>query len=110
MSNWYDRKGAKHQAVTAGKADGAKKLRKVHPDEASAQRAALAEQYRFKRAPPTLDMKLALGRADAIPEARLKASGYKNQIEAAAWLIMEATHRLDKAGGFTTDVNMETAP
>jgi len=28
----------------------------------------------------------------------------------AAWLITEVMHRLDKAGGFTTDVKMETAP
>jgi len=27
-----------------------------------------------------------------------------------AWLITEVMHGLDKAGGFTTDVKMETAP
>lgn len=93
-----------------GKADGAKKLRKIHPDEASAKRAALAERDRLKRAPATFDMKLALGRADAIPEIRVKVSGYKDEIDATTWLISEATHRLDKAGGFVTEVKMETAP
>lgn len=53
-----------------GKADGAKKLRKVYPDEASARRAALAERDRLKRAPATLDLKLAFGRPDAYPECR----------------------------------------
>lgn len=109
-ASWHDKKGAKRQTITVGKADGAKKLRKVHADEAAAKRAATAERDRLKRAPETLDMKLALGRADAIPEARVKVSGYKDQIDAATWLIAEVTHRLDKAGGFTTDVKMETAP
>ena len=109
-ASWHDKKGAKRQTITVGKADGAKKLRKVHADEAAAKRAATAERDRLKRAPETLDMKLALGRADAIPEARVKVSGYKDQIDAATWLIAEVTHRLDKAGGFTTDMKMETAP
>jgi phage protein D len=39
----------------------------------------------------------------------VKVTGYKAQIDAATWLIAEVTHRLDKAGGFTTDVKMETA-
>ena len=109
-ASWHDKKGAKRQAFTVGKEDGAKKLRKVYPDEASAKRAAIAERDRLKRAPATFDMKLALGRADAIPEARVTVSGYKDEIDAATWLISEVTHRLDKAGGFTTDVRMETAP
>ena len=109
-ASWHDKKGAKRKTFTVGKEDGAKKLRKVYPDEASAKRAALAERDRLKRAPATMDVKLALGRADAMPEARVKVSGYKDEIDATTWLISEVTHRLDKAGGFTTDVKMETAP
>ncbi|MES2173280.1 MAG: contractile injection system protein, VgrG/Pvc8 family [Pseudomonadota bacterium] len=109
-ASWHDKKGAKRQTFTVGKADGAKKLRKIHPDEASAKRAALAERDRLKRAPATFDMKLALGRADAIPEARVMVSGYKDEIDATTWLISEVTHRLDKTGGFNTDVKMEIAP
>ena len=109
-ASWHDRKGATRKNVTVGKDDGAKKLRKVYPDEASARRAATAERDRLKRAPETLDLKLALGQANAIPEARVKVAGYKAQIDAATWLIAEVTHRLDKAGGFRTDVKMETAP
>lgn len=109
-ASWHDKKGAKRQTVTVGKAEGAKKLRKVHADEASAKRAALAERDRLKRTPATFDMKLALGRADAIPEARVKVSGYKDVIDAATWLISEVTHRLDKSGGFTTALKMEVAP
>lgn len=109
-ASWHDRKGARRKTVTVGKADGAKKLRKVYPDEASARRAAIAERDRLKRAPAMLDVKLALGRPDAYPEARAMASGFKDEIDATTWLIAEVTHRLDNSGGFGTDLRMETAP
>ena len=109
-ASWHDRKGAKKQTITVGKEDGAKKLRKTYPDAASARRAAQAERDRLKRAPATLDLKLALGRPDAAPESRVKVSGYKSEIDATTWLIAEVTHRLDKGGGFTTDIRLETAP
>jgi phage protein D len=107
---WHDKKAAKRKTVTVGKTDGAKKLRKVHPDEASAKRAAAAERERLKRAPATFDMKLALGRADLIPEARAKVIGFKDVIDGTTWLVSEVSHRLDKGVGFTTDLKMETAP
>ncbi|WP_231923209.1 hypothetical protein [Sphingobium cloacae] len=55
-------------------------------------------------------MKLALGRPDAYPEARVTVTGFKPEIDAATWLITEVTHRLDKGGGFGTDLKMEMAP
>ena len=109
-AQWHDRKGAKRKTVTAGTADGAKKLRKVYPDEASARRAATAENARLKRAPATFDIRLALGRPDAFPEARVTVAGYKKEIDGTTWLISEVTHRVDTSGGFTTDLRMETAP
>ncbi|QDC38392.1 contractile injection system protein, VgrG/Pvc8 family [Sphingobium fuliginis] len=109
-ASWHDKKGAKRQTFTVGKEDGAKKLRKVYSDEASAKRAAIAERDRIKRAPATFDMKLALGRPDAFPETRVKASGFKDEIDATTWLIAEVTHRLDNSGGYATDLRMETAP
>ncbi|WP_176597334.1 MULTISPECIES: contractile injection system protein, VgrG/Pvc8 family [Sphingobium] len=109
-ASWHDKKGAKRKSFTVGKEDGAKKLRKVYPDEASAKRAAIAERDRIKRAPATFDMKLALGRPDAFPETRVKASGFKDEIDATTWLIAEVTHMLDNSGGYGTDLKMETAP
>lgn len=109
-ASWHDRKAAKKHTVTEGKADGAKKLRKVYPDEASAKRAAKAEQRRLQRAPATFNITLALGRADAYPEARATVAGFKPEIDATTWLISEVSHRLDKSGGFRTELKMETAP
>ena len=109
-ASWHDKGAAKRKTVTVGEGDDAKKLRKVYPDEASAKRAANAERDRLKRAPATLDINLPLGRADAMPEARVTVSGYKAQIDATAWLITEVTHRLDKSGGYQGSLRMETAP
>jgi phage protein D len=109
-ASWHDRKGAKRKTVTVGQADGAKKLRKVWPDETSARRAAHAEHSRLQRAPATLDIELALGRADAYPECRVTASGFKQEIDATTWLITEVTHRLDNRDGFRTGLKLETAP
>lgn len=109
-ASWHDKKAAQRKTTTVGKADGAKKLRKVYPDEASARRAAAAESARLKRTPATFDMKLALGRPDAYPETRVSVVGFKDVIDAATWLISEVTHRLDKGGGYRTDLRMESAP
>jgi phage protein D len=109
-AHWHDRKAARRQSITVGRPGGgkaAKTLRKVYPDEASAQRAAKAEHTRLKRAPATLDIRLALGRPDAIPETRVTVTGFKPEIDATPWLITETTHRLDNAGGFITELKME---
>lgn len=109
-ASWHNRKAAKKQTVTEGPSQGAKKLRKVYPDEASARRAAQAEQRRLQRAPATLDINLALGRADAYPEARVAVTGFKAEIDGTTWLISEVSHRLDKGDGFRTTLKMETVP
>ncbi|HUD90229.1 contractile injection system protein, VgrG/Pvc8 family [Sphingobium sp.] len=106
-ASWHDRKAAKRQTVTMGKAEGAKKLRKVYPDKASAERAAAAETSRLQRAPATFDMTLALGRPDVYPEARAEVVGFKMGIDGTTWLVSEVSHRLDKGGGLRTDLRLE---
>jgi hypothetical protein len=106
-ASWHDRKAAKRQTVTVGEKDGAKRLRKTFADEVSAHRAATAEQARLKRAPATLDMRLALGRADIYVDLRARVTGIKAGID-GTWLISEVTHNLDNGGGFTTALEMET--
>ncbi|MBB6191496.1 hypothetical protein FHS51_001723 [Sphingobium wenxiniae] len=109
-ASWHDKGAAKRKSTTVGKKDGAKKLRKIYADEDSARRAASAENDRLKRAPATLDLKLALGRPDAYPEARVTVAGFKDEIDGATWLITEVTHSLDKGGGYVTALKMEIAP
>ena len=107
-ASWHDRAAAKRRTVTVGKEEGAKKLRKTYPDEASARRAATAESDRLKRAPATFDMRLALGRPDIYPDLRANVSGFKAGID-GTWLVSDVTHSLDKGGGYTTALNMQIA-
>ncbi|WP_333701194.1 contractile injection system protein, VgrG/Pvc8 family [Sphingobium yanoikuyae] len=106
-ASWHDRKAAKRQTITVGENDGAKRLRKTFADEASARRAATAEQARLKRAPATLDMRLALGRADIYVDLRVSVTGIKAGID-GLWLISEVAHTIHKSEGFTSNIKMET--
>ncbi|MDR6128061.1 contractile injection system protein, VgrG/Pvc8 family [Sphingomonas sp. SORGH_AS_0438] len=105
---WHDRGKAKRHEVTAGTADGAKKLARVYTSEAEAKRAAEAERKRAARQAATLDLTLALGRADLYPEQRVIASSFKAEIDATTWLIAEATHELGEQGYFTR-IKLESA-
>ena len=100
--------GVSLNADRCGLQKGAKKLRKIYPGKESARHAATAERSRIKRAPATLDMKLALGRPDTYLEALVTASGLKAEIDSTEWLITEVTHRFD-SGGHVTDLKMGTA-
>lgn len=108
VAEWHDRKGAKKKKVEVGSGDGAeRKLSRVYASEAEARRAATAESKRAGRAPRSLDLTLALGRADLSPEQPATASGYKAEIDAQHWLLGEVTHQLDDRGGFTTAIKLE---
>jgi uncharacterized protein len=107
-AEWHDRKGAKKKKVEVGSGDGPeRKLSRVYASEAEAKRAATAESKRAGRAPRSLDLTLALGRADIFPEQPITAEGFKAAIDAQAWLVSEANHQLDSRGGFTTAVKLE---
>lgn len=108
-ATWHDRAAAKRKSVTVGEAKGAKKLRKIYTSETEARRAATSERDKLARAPASMDINLGIGRADIIPEMRVKLIGFKPEIEATTWLVESVTHRLD-GGGFNTSLRMETAP
>ncbi|HEY0626701.1 MAG TPA: contractile injection system protein, VgrG/Pvc8 family [Allosphingosinicella sp.] len=107
-ATWHDRKAAKKKDVTIGKKDGARKLSHVYATEDSAKRAARAERSRLGRRPEKLSFDLALGRAELYPERRVKAVGFKAEIDAKSWLIVEVTHSLTNTG-FSTKLEMEAA-
>lgn len=108
-ASWHDNGAAKRKTVTSGEKVGSKRLRKVYATELDAKQAAEAERARLKRMPATMDLGLALGRADAAPEQRVTLTGFKDAINAQSWLITGVDHRLDQSG-FTTALKLETAP
>ncbi|MBX9860689.1 MAG: phage late control D family protein [Sphingomonas sp.] len=85
-----------------------RRVRKIHHSKAAAAAAAKAEAGRAARGAAEFDMQLALGRADLYPEQRVTLAGFKPEADARKWIIAEVSHRLDRAGGFTTSIKLET--
>ncbi|MGE5563139.1 MAG: contractile injection system protein, VgrG/Pvc8 family [Bacillota bacterium] len=118
-ARWHDKSSAKRKTVTHGgdsTDDGAgkkkrkpKRLHRTYHTEADAKHAAEAEHKRISRAAATLEVDLALGRADLYPERRGRIIGFKPEIDDATWLIAESTHTLDGSGGFQTKLKCELA-
>nr|WP_317893801.1 contractile injection system protein, VgrG/Pvc8 family [uncultured Sphingomonas sp.] len=106
-ASWHDRRGAKRESVTVGDQDGAKRLRKVYPNETAAREAAIAAQARAGRQPRSLELTLALGRADLYPERPLLTSGFRSEIDHARWLVEEVTHSLSKDRGYIANAKLE---
>ncbi|MEH3040062.1 MAG: contractile injection system protein, VgrG/Pvc8 family [Sphingomonas paucimobilis] len=107
-ADWHDRASAKKRTVTAGKADGARKLSRTYASEADARAAAKAEAGRAARQPRTLSLSLALGRPDLKPETPITVSGFKAAIDAQRWVLAEVTHTLGDRG-FATGLKLESA-
>jgi phage protein D len=108
-ATWHDRASGARKSVTEGKAAGAKRIARVYASEASAKRGAKTALSHAKREPATLEFDVAYGRPDLFPETPITVSGFKSEIDAKKWLLVEATHKLDRAG-FTTSLKLETAP
>ncbi len=109
VAAWSDKRGAKKRTVTVGDAQNCKRLKGCYASEAEAQQAARAEWGRVQRGKSTFSLRLALGRADLYPEQRVSVKGFKPEIDGTTWLIEKTTHTLTGSGGFTTQVEMETA-
>jgi len=105
-ATWHDRKGAKRETVTAGKAEGAKKLARVYGSAAEARDAANAAKSKAARQPVTLDLNLSLGRPDVYPEQKASVAGYKAEIDAVQWLVSEVTHGIGDRG-YATRLKLE---
>ena len=61
---------------------------------------------RQQRGVATFSIQLARGRAELYTEMPVKVSGFKQQIDAAEWIITTPTHSLGD-GGYTTSMELE---
>lgn len=111
-ARYHDVETGERRTVSAGGGGGGggtpRRVRKVHHSKAAAEAAARAEANRAARAAAEFEMQLALGRADLYPEQAVTLAGFKPQADARGWIIAEVRHQLDRAGGFTTSVKLET--
>lgn len=95
-------------SVLAGKDDGqgVKTLRHVYATKANATRAARSERQKMERGVSSFEMWLARGRPDIYPEMIVNVSGFKRQIDNAAWIAVKIEHNLAEQG-LISHISME---
>jgi len=106
---WHHKAGASRKSVLVGESGDAKRLRDTYSNEAEARQQADAEWKRLQRGAAQLSYSLALGRADLYPEQKIRVEGFKAEIDGTGWLVSKVTHRITGSGGFTSDLELETA-
>jgi len=104
---WQDRSAATRKEVLVGSSSNPKRLGRIYGSERTARRAAESTFKRQSRSGARFNLSLARGRPDLFPEQKLSLSGWKPQIDAADWLIVETRHTLSGSGGLTTSLNLE---
>lgn len=107
IAEYQDRGAGQRRTVTVGSAQNAKRLGRVYASEAAARRAAESARRKQDRKGAAFSIALATGRPDLYPERKGRVSGFKPQIDSTEWLISEAQHQLDSAGGLRTNLQME---
>lgn len=106
VAEWQDRAAGQRKKVVVGDEENAKKLARTYASEANARRAADAEYKRLKRGAAKFSLTLSEGRPDIFPEKTVKVVGFKPQIDATDWLVVETRHALG-SNGLTTSLQME---
>lgn len=99
---WHDHAAAARKKVAAGKGPPVRKLRQVYANEQEAKAAATARLKEAKRGNDTVSAAMP-GNALVIAEGRVLASGFRAGVD-GLWSVTRVVHRLDSAGGFSTEV------
>jgi len=103
---WHDAGRARRRGVLVGKKGHEKRLKDTYGSEADALAAARAEMNRIARGAATLELTLALGRPELMPQTPVTVKGFKSDIDGTAWLVVRVHHHLGD-GGLTTRVELE---
>lgn len=80
-------------------------LTTIYASKAQATRAAQAKWSELQRLSTVFSLRLAMGRADLIPEMPIKVLGFKRVIDQQQWIISRVAHELNDSG-FTTTVQL----
>lgn len=104
---WHDKARAEKRSVLVGTEDNEKRLKDTYGSEADALAAARAEMGRIERGRATMELTLALGQPELMPQTPLRLRGFKPQIDDTPWLVVKITHTLED-GGFTSRLELET--
>lgn len=102
-----DPETGQRKVFVTGKDDGQiKTLRDPFPTADEAQSAGVGELGRTQRAAASMDLTLARGRPDLMPEQPAKLEGWKPKICDWDWVIDEIEHRIDQQG-YTSFLKLE---
>ncbi|CAL4868226.1 hypothetical protein MMA231_02501 [Asticcacaulis sp. MM231] len=110
-AKWHNKATNQQETVVVGGSaePKAKLLRKVYANEADARTAAEAEQGRMERGKATMSFPLALGRPDIFPDRPIRLTGWKAEVNAIDWLVIETSHSMDGNGALSTRLSLEAA-
>ena len=105
-ARWNAKSHGKLKTVVAGSGDNAKVLKETYTSEAEALRAAKSEWQRIQRGRCSLDMTLAYGRPELLPESPIRLEGFRRDIDQQPWVVIEVRHDLSQSG-YTTSIRCE---
>lgn len=105
-AKWHDRGEAKKKTAKAGGSKNPRRIKRSFASEAEAKAAAEAEARRAERGQYEFSYDMALGDPGIEPNARVTLEGWDSEIDAVAWLVEEANHRLDGRGGLTSSLKL----
>lgn len=104
---WHDPNAAEKKSVLVGEQDNEKRLKDTYGSEADAMAAARAERGRIERGKATMELTLAIGRPELMPQTPVVLQGFKDVIDDTPWLVVKLTHTLGD-NGLTTRLELET--
>jgi len=104
---WHDPNRAEKRSVLVGEETNEKRLKDTYGSEKDALAAARAEMGRIARGKATMQLTLAHGQPELMPQTPLRLQGFKPQINATRWLVVKITHELG-GQGFTSRLELET--
>lgn len=104
---WHDPNAAEKKSVLVGEEENEKRLKDTYGSEADAMAAARAERGRIERGKATMELTLAIGRPELMPQTPVVLRGFKDVIDDTPWLVVKLTHTLED-NGLTTRIELET--
>lgn len=116
-SEYHDRKTQTRQTVThghdanrrtaAGETVSPRRTRRTHHNRTDAEHKAKATHQKTGRGKTTMNLTLKYGRPDFTPNRIIKLTGFRPEINAKKWLLVECNHTMD-ANGLGTRLNLES--
>ena len=95
---WHDDRHGMRRSVVAGVPGNSKRLRTTYASEADARVAAVAEWQRIQRGAATLELSLAIGDPELMPQSPVEVAGFKTDIDNQDWLTVKVRHSISDAG------------